>query len=93
MDALSFISKDALILIPFLYFIGMFLSKQKKIPNSYIPFILLGLSIIFCILLIGLSVQSIIQSVLIAGTTVFTNQLLKQGTNIINNNDTTNNSQ
>lgn len=77
-DASQYISQNTLILIPFLYFIGMFLKSTTKVNDKWIPLILLALSIVSCIIISGRKFESIIQAVLIAGTTVYTNQLIKQ---------------
>lgn len=78
MDANQYINSQILILIPFLYFIGMFLKQIKQIKDEYIPVLLLIISIGSCIFLLGNNYNSIIQGVLVAGTTVFTNQLINQ---------------
>jgi Mn2+/Fe2+ NRAMP family transporter len=80
MDFQKLIIEQALILIPALYIIGMFLKNTPAIKDWTIPYILLVLGIIGAIALIGLNVQAIIQGILVAGVTVFGNQLIKQTT-------------
>ena len=45
-DATLYINQNMLYLIPVLYFIGMFIRSLQKVPNKFIPFILLALAII-----------------------------------------------
>lgn len=77
-DFMSFITEKALILIPVLYILGMILKNTEKISDKYIPLILLPIGILFSIGLLGLSVDSVIQGILITGATVYVNQLIKQ---------------
>lgn len=76
MEWSNYIIDQAMILIPALYIVGMFL-KQSAIDNKYIPLIILVLGIVGAVLMLGFSVQSVIQGIFVAGTTVFTNQLIK----------------
>ena len=78
MDFLNYIVDNALILIPVLYIIGTFLKGLEIINDKYIPLILMAFSIAFSIAILGLNVDSIIQGILITGTTVLSNQLIKQ---------------
>ncbi|WP_454053553.1 phage holin family protein [Clostridium sp. Marseille-Q7071] len=80
MDIMSFITEKALILIPVLYIIGMMLKNTSKIQDWSIPWILLIVGIGSSIGLLGFNMESIIQGVLVTGTTVYTNQLFKQST-------------
>lgn len=78
MDFQKLIIEQALILIPALYIIGMFLKNTPPIKDWTIPYILLVLGILGAIALIGFNVQAIIQGILVTGVTVFGNQLIKQ---------------
>ena len=78
MDFMEYITENALILIPVLYVIGMFLKALEFIKDKYIPCILLVIGIVFSIALIGLNVNAIIQGILVSGATVLGNQLIKQ---------------
>ena len=78
MDFTKFITEQALILIPVLYVVGMFLKSTEKISDKYIPTILLVVGVIGANALLGVSVNSTIQGVLVAGTSVFANQIIKQ---------------
>ena len=78
MEFMEYITENALILIPVLYVIGMFLKALEFIKDKYIPCILLVIGVAFCIALIGLNVNAVIQGILVAGATVLGNQLIKQ---------------
>ena len=78
MDFQNYILDQALILIPVIYILGLFLKKSRVIKNKYIPLILLFFGIALSLLLIGLNVQGIIQGILVSGTAVFANQIIKQ---------------
>lgn len=78
MEFMTYISENALILIPALYIIGMVIRSAESIPNKYIPFILLIIGIISAMLLLGFNAASAVQGVLVTGAAVYTNQLFKQ---------------
>ena len=78
MDFMNYIIENALILIPVLYIIGMFLKGLKGVSDKYIPFVLLAIGIGFSVAIIGFSVDAIIQGILVTGVTVLGNQLIKQ---------------
>ena len=78
MDFMNYIAENALILIPVIYIIGMFLKGLKGVSDKYIPFVLMFVSIAFSIAMLGLNVDSIIQGILVTGVTVLGNQLIKQ---------------
>ena len=78
MEFLNYISDNALVLIPVIYIVGMFLKGLEGVSDKYIPFVLMFVSIAFSIAMLGLNVDSIIQGILIAGATVLSNQLIKQ---------------
>lgn len=86
----EYIKAELLILIPVLYFIGMAL-KKSKMKDKLIPFILGVISIFLCTIYI-LATEPIrnpqdvfaglfcalTQGVLIAGASVYANQIIKQ---------------
>lgn len=77
MEILDFIIENRLILIPVLYILEEFIKKMKIINNRWIPMIILGMGIIFSIIMGGDKIiNNIIQGILVAGTTVFSKQLL-----------------
>ena len=78
MNILSFITQDGLILVPVLYILGMIIKGIEKIPDKYIPIILLGFGVGLSIFLLGINISGVIQGVLLTGLTVYGNQVLKQ---------------
>ncbi len=78
MDFAQYITQNALILIPALYIVGMVIKNTEKINDKYIPLILLFLGILGAVGIMGPSVESVIQGILVTGATVYTNQLIKQ---------------
>lgn len=83
---MNFIVKQALILVPALYVLGMILKGWKLIPDNFIPTILLIFGIAGALAIMGIKVSStpeeitraVVQGVLVTGAAVYTNQLIKQ---------------
>ena len=78
MDILSYIIDKCLILIPVLYIIGMAIKGVPNIKDWIIPYIIMVFGVAFAVFLNGFNVESVIQGVLVAGATVYANQLIKQ---------------
>ena len=78
MEILSYIVTEALVLIPVLIIIGQILKNIQKIPDKWIPVILLPLGIVGAMALGGWTVDSAIQGILVTGAAVYGNQLVKQ---------------
>lgn len=78
MEFTKFITENALILVPALYVLGMVLKGTEKIPDKYIPIVLLPIGVIASVSMLGYTVQAIVQGVLVVGTAVYANQLVKQ---------------
>lgn len=78
MDILSYIIDKCLILIPVLYIIGMAIKGVPNIKDWIIPYIIMVFGVAFAVFLNGFNVDSIIQGILVAGATVYANQLIKQ---------------
>jgi hypothetical protein len=79
MDFTNFLIDQALIMVPVLYILGNIIKTLKKVDNKYIPSILLLISIGFTPLVVGgYTADNIVQAILVAGATVFSNQLIKQ---------------
>lgn len=87
----EFIKPELLILIPVLYLIGIGIKKSKKISDSLIPIILGGVGVLLSALWVfamsdvsnGKEIAvaiftAVTQGVLIAGASVYSNQLIKQ---------------
>lgn len=78
MDFLQYITQNALILIPVLNILGMIFKGLEKIPDKWIPLILLVFGVAGTLALAGLSTDSVVQGVLVTGAAVYGNQLAKQ---------------
>ncbi|RDI45886.1 phage holin family protein [Falsibacillus pallidus] len=78
MNVFHYIMDEALILIPVLMVIGKIIKNTPKIKNWVIPYILLVLGVVFAGLIMGFSMDSFFQGVLVAGTSVFGHQIVKQ---------------
>ena len=79
MDILKYILEEGLIMIPFLYIIGEMVKGTEVLANKWIPPLLGVISIGFTPLLLGAYTPgNIVQAVLVAGATVYGNQLIKQ---------------
>ena len=79
MDILNYVVEEGLIMIPVLYIIGEIITGTEFLANKWIPLVLLVISIGFTPLLLGTyDASNIVQAVLVAGATVFSNELIKQ---------------
>lgn len=88
-EVLNYIKPELVILVVFLYVIGLFLKKSPSFKTEWqIPFILLAIGVIFTVLWICIVngegfmapaiISAVVQGVLIAGMAVFGNELIKQ---------------
>lgn len=78
MDLMSYLIDEALVLIPVLIILGQIIKGIEVISNKYIPVILLVIGIGGAIALMGVSANSVIQGILVAGAAVYGNQIYKQ---------------
>ena len=78
MKITDYIIENALILIPVLNVIGAMVKQTKKIPNKYIPLILLVFGLAGTLGICGLSASSAVQGVLVTGAAVYGHQIVKQ---------------
>lgn len=78
MEVLEYILDKALILIPVLNILGMLLKGIEKIPDKFIPLILLVFGVLGAVALAGFSADAVIQGVLVTGVAVYGNQVVKQ---------------
>lgn len=83
MNLMSYIVERALILIPALNVLGLIFKSIERIPDKFIPLLLLIFGISGSIALTGLSADSVIQGVLVTGAAVYGNQVVKQLKRII----------
>ena len=74
----EYIVENALVLITVLNVIGMIIKNTEKIPDKYIPLILLVFGILGTVAILGLSPHSVVQGVLVTGAAVYGNQIVKQ---------------
>lgn len=75
---IEFITENALVLIPILNIIGAIIKNTEKIPDKYIPLILLFFGILGAVAILGLSPENVVQGILVTGTSVYGNQVVKQ---------------
>lgn len=78
MAILQYILDKMLILIPILNILGMMIKEIDKIPDRYIPLLLLVFGVLGAIAIGGASADSVVQGVLITGAAVYGNQIVKQ---------------
>lgn len=79
MDVLNYVVQEGLVMIPVLFIIGEIVKGTELLANKWIPLVLLVVSIGFTPLLLGAyTADNIVQAVLVAGVTVFGNELIKQ---------------
>lgn len=67
-----------LIVVAACWVIGYVLKKTPKVPDWTIIFIVTGAAITFVILMLGLSVESVVQGILVGAVAVYGNQFIKQ---------------
>lgn len=80
MEILSYITENGLVLIPVLLIIGQIIKNIQKIPDKWIPVILLPIGIVGSMALGGWTVDGAIQGILVTGAAVYGNQIYKQFT-------------
>lgn len=78
MEFVNFIAENSLMFIPVIYIIGTMLKGTSKVPDKYIPILLLPIGITLSMLSIGVSVDAFVQGVLVVGAAVYANQVVKQ---------------
>lgn len=81
MNINDYLFEQGLAVIPLLNIIGKIIKETKLINDRYIPVILLVIGVACAFGLMGVSADSAIQGVLLTGTAVFGNQLVKQFSN------------
>jgi len=79
MEFINFILENNLVVVVVLYIIGMMLKGTEKVLNKYIPLILLPIGIALTMgVMRTISVDGIIQGILVTGTAVYADQIVKQ---------------
>jgi len=75
---MDFIVEKALVLVPVLWVIGYYLKKTPRVYDWVIPWVLTAVGIAGAIGLMGVTVDAILQGVLVSGAAVLGHQLIKQ---------------
>ncbi|MGI6773436.1 MAG: phage holin family protein [Acutalibacteraceae bacterium] len=78
MEILHYLTEHSLVLVPALLIIGQIIKEIEKIPDKFIPLILLPIGILGAVGINGLSADSVLQGILVTGVSVYGNQLVKQ---------------
>lgn len=78
MNIIEYITENALVLIPVLLILGQIVKGIEKIPDKFIPLILLPFGILGSMALGGWTVDAVVQGVLVTGAAVYGNQVYKQ---------------
>ena len=79
MNMLDYVVKEGLVMIPVLFIVGEIIKGTELLGNKWIPLVILVVSIAFTPLVLGTyTADNIVQAVLVAGVTVFGNELIKQ---------------
>lgn len=78
MKIISYITENALVLIPVLIVVGKIIKSTSVIADKWIPLILLPIGIVGAMALGGWTVEAAIQGVLVTGAAVYGNQIVKQ---------------
>ena len=79
MDILNYVVQEGLVMMPVLYIIGEIVKGTELLGNKWIPLTVLVISVAFTPLLLGAyTADNIVQAILVAGVTVFGNELIKQ---------------
>lgn len=75
---LEFINPELLIVVAACWIIGFTLKQTPKVPDWTIIYIVTGVAIVFACLLLGFTVESVIQGILCGAFAVYGNQFIKQ---------------
>ena len=79
MDILNYVVQEGLVMVPVLFIIGEIVKGTELLSNKWIPLVVLIISMGFTPLVLGAyTADNIVQAVLVAGVTVFGNELIKQ---------------
>ena len=77
-DFINYITENAIILIPALLIIGRIIKGIGKIPDKFIPLLLLPFGVIGAMALGGWTAEAAVQGILVTGTAVYGNQVYRQ---------------
>ncbi|WP_200805911.1 phage holin family protein [Desulfonispora thiosulfatigenes] len=80
-EFMNYIIKEAYILIPALWIVGTFLKRTPKVQDWTIVWVVIILGITGAVGMLGFSVNSVAQGIIIAGISVLGHQVVKQTNN------------
>lgn len=72
---MDYIKGNALVAIPLLLIMGSFMKVSRRCPDWCIPGLLMPIGITLCIMLLGFSVKSFMQGILLTCAVVYGHQL------------------
>ncbi|MBR1810275.1 MAG: phage holin family protein [Clostridia bacterium] len=78
MNLLNYITDKALLLLPALSVLGYMLKNSQKVADKWIPLLLLPCGIAGALALCGVSVDAVLQGILLTGAAVYGHQIYKQ---------------
>ena len=78
MEIMNYVIEKALILVPVLLIIGQMLKVIPKFPDWCIPWALLVVGVSGACMILGWTLEGVMQGILVAGAAVYGNQLYKQ---------------
>ena len=84
LDFMMYIRQDAFILVPVLFFLGLFLKQTPYIPSWSHAWIQLSFGVIACLLYYGFRIESVVQGILVTGTAVISRDLIENTISGIN---------
>ncbi|VTT35872.1 Uncharacterised protein [Enterococcus casseliflavus] len=88
MNVGDFILEEGLVMILVLWIIGYFVKHAGILRTEWIPFLLLGISLVFTPLFLGsYTAEHIVQAVLVTGAAVLGHQFVIQGDHLIHSDD------
>lgn len=88
MNVGDFIIEEGLVMILVLWIIGYFVKHAGILRTEWIPFLLLGISLVFTPLFLGgYTADHIVQAVLVTGAAVLGHQFVIQGDHLIHSDD------
>ncbi|KAA9029967.1 phage holin family protein [Niallia endozanthoxylica] len=81
MDLNMYIRPDAFILVPVLFFLGLFLRQTPYLPLWSHVWIQLFFAVIACLLHYGFEIESVVQGILVTGVAVISRDIIHHSLN------------
>lgn len=72
-----YIKPDAFILVPALFFLGIFLRQTPRLPEWSHAWIQLAFGVVACLLYYGFIIQAVVQGILVTGAAVIFRDLIE----------------